>query len=158
MPQRKAITNALQLIFRGIDDLKQAFNGRRNFTIDGRLVGDIGEVLAELEYDLVIDDVQQANYDATTPTGSRVQIKATFKDSLTLSSVPEFYLGLKVYEDGRFEEVYNGPGIIIAEHFKHRKGIGAKLLSFPVKSLKALQAQVPEDKKIKHRTKQNDLN
>jgi hypothetical protein len=152
MPKRLAISNALQHIFRGIGELKQAFDGRRDFTIDGRLVGDIGEVLAELEYELVIDTVSQPVHDATTATGARVQVKATFKDSLTLSSVPDIYLGLKVYEDGRFEEVFNGPGIILAEHFKHRKGIGTKLLSFPVKTLKQLQNNVRPDQKVPRRS------
>ena len=152
MTQYEAISNALRHIFRGIDDLKEAFHDKRAFTIDGRLVGDIGEVLAELEYDLVLDAVQQAEHDATTSSGARVQIKATFKDSLTLSSVPERYLGIKMYKDGRHEEVFNGPGCIIAEHFKHRKGIGVKLLSFPIKTLKELQKQVPEGMKVPRRS------
>ena len=52
---RRAITEALGLIFQGIAHLKQALP-RRAFTIDGRLVGDIGEVIAALEYEVELDE------------------------------------------------------------------------------------------------------
>jgi hypothetical protein len=60
MDSRNAITEALALIFQGIEKLKSAFP-HRQFTIDGRLVGDIGEVIAALEYDLTT-----CHYQATT--------------------------------------------------------------------------------------------
>ena len=44
----QTIKEALTLIFHGIERLHEAFPSR-TFTIDGRLVGDIGEVIAELE-------------------------------------------------------------------------------------------------------------
>jgi len=72
----------LSLIFRGIEGLRNAFEGRQ-FTIDGRLVGDIGEVIAALEYDIVLDETSQPNYDGATSDGRRVQVKATFKDQPT---------------------------------------------------------------------------
>ncbi len=82
---RQNITAALALIFSGIEKLKGDFPGRA-FTIDGRLVGDIGEVIAELEYDLTLHEVSQPTYDAITADNRNVQIKATFKDSLTFRS------------------------------------------------------------------------
>lgn len=42
------MNEGLRLIFQGIDRLTKAFPNRK-FTIDGRLVGDVGEVIAELE-------------------------------------------------------------------------------------------------------------
>jgi hypothetical protein len=151
MTKRTVIKNSLQHIFRGIEELRTAFDGRRMFTIDGRLVGDIGEVIAELEYNLVIDEKSQPGHDATTPEGRRVQVKATFKNSLTFSSVPDIYLGLRLFEDGSFEEIYNGPGHIIATRYKDRKGLGEKLLSFPITELKKLQAQVAGNDTVKRR-------
>lgn len=146
MPQRCALNEGLSLIFRGIERLTEAFPGRR-FTIDGRLVGDVGEVLAELEYDLTLHEVSQPDYDAETPDGRRVQIKATFKDSLTFTTTPDYYLGFKLNRDGTYEEIYNGPGLPIFEKFAHRSGIGAKLLSFPNQALRELSASVaPEDR------------
>lgn len=101
---RAAITGGLRLVFQGINSLKQAFPNRA-FTIDGRLVGDIGEVLAALEYDVELHDVSRPNHDATTSDGRNVQIKATFKNSLTFKTVPDYYLGFKLYPDGHHEEV-----------------------------------------------------
>lgn len=57
----------------------------------GRLVGDIGEVIAELEYDLTLHGVSQPTHDAITADNRNVQIKATFKDSLTFRKVPDYY-------------------------------------------------------------------
>ena len=91
----QTIKEALTLIFHGIERLHEAFPSR-TFTIDGRLVGDIGEVIAELEYDLTLDEVSVPNHDAQMLNGRRVQIKATFKDSLTFTTCPDYYLGFKL--------------------------------------------------------------
>lgn len=150
MPHRQTIAEALALIFDGITRLKKAFPNRE-FTIDGRLVGDIGEVIAALEYDVVLHEVSQPDHDATTPTGRKIQIKATFKDSLTFKTIPDYYLGFKLFPDGRHEEVFNGPGRIIYERYEHRRGIGVQLLSFPNKELKALSRGVPAHDRIQKR-------
>jgi len=148
--RRAAIADGLRLIFQGIDQSTKPFP-RRAFTIDGRLVGDIGEVSAALAYDVVLNDVSQPTHDAVTLDGRNVQIKATFKDSLTFRSVPDYYLGFKLYPDGRQEEVFNGPGRLIYERYASRKGIGVVLLSFPIAELKKLSAKVPEHERINKR-------
>src|ERR1041384_6282734 len=147
---RKAISEGLALIFQGIARLHGAFP-RRDFTIDGRLVGDIGEMIAELEYDLVLDDVSAPDHDAKTRSGRLVQIKATFKESLTFKACPDLYLGCKLYPDGRFDEVFNGPGRRIQQRYSQRKGIGEELLSFPIKELHALSAQVAVSDRVPKR-------
>lgn len=73
------ITSSLEQIFVGIARLKAAFP-HRAFTIDGRLVGDIGEVIAAIEYDLTLDEVQRPRHDARTSDGRHMQIKARAKD------------------------------------------------------------------------------
>lgn len=65
MAGRKEISNALTSIFEGIAHLRDSFP-ERNFTIDGRLVGDIGEIIASLVYDIQLDEVSQPEYDGTT--------------------------------------------------------------------------------------------
>jgi hypothetical protein len=150
MSTHQTIVEALKLIFDGIASLKEAFPNRE-FTIDGRLVGDIGEVIAALQYDVVLDEVCQPDHDATLPNGRRVQIKATFKDSLTFKTTSDYYLGFKLLPDGQFEEVFNGPGRIIYERFKHRKGIGVQLLSFPIRDLKALSGDVSAHERVPKR-------
>jgi hypothetical protein len=148
--EKDRIAEALKLIFEGINRLKDTFP-RKEFTIDGRLVGDIGEVIAALEYDVELFDVLRSGHDGKTPDGRLVQVKATFKDSLTFRTVPDYYLGLKVYRDGTHDEVYNGPGKLIYEKYKHRKGIGKDLLSFPNTDLKDLSSRVLGNDRISKR-------
>jgi hypothetical protein len=148
---RLEITSSLEQIFGGIGRLKEAFP-HRAFTIDGRLVGDIGEVIAAIEYDLTLDEVQRPRHDATTSNGREVQIKATFKNQLTIRSVPDFYLGFQLSPNGEFEEIYNGPGQPIAECFGHRKGFDKALLSLPVARLRKLSANIPPEQRIPRRT------
>lgn len=151
MKKKDDIKRSLEKIFEGIRLLQEAFDGRRQFTIDGRLVGDIGEVVAELHYELELDQVQQHTHDANTPDGRKVQIKATFKDKLTFSKIPDFYLGIKLHENGEHEEIFNGPGKVIAEKYSHRKNIGIQQLSFNIKDLKDLQKFVEEKDRIPYK-------
>ena len=151
MPHRQVISEGLSLVFQGIERLKMAFPYRQ-FTIDGRLVGDIGEIIAQLEYGITLHGVSQPGHDGVTPDGRNVQVKATFKNSLTFSTTPDYYLGFKLYPDGHFEEVYNGPGQPIYERFAHRAGIGSRLLSFPLKELRVLSATVPNSQRVLKRT------
>jgi hypothetical protein len=150
MPKHRAINQALSLIFEGISQLKDAFPNRK-FTIDGRLVGDIGEVIAALEYDIQLHDTSQPDHDAETKDGRRVQIKATFKDQLTFKTLPDYYLGFKLFKDGKYEEIYNGPGEVIFKRYEHRKGIGKQLLSFPITELKELSRRINPDQRISKR-------
>ena len=148
--KKEAIKGALKLIFQGIRQLKDEFPGKE-FTIDGRLVGDIGEVIAALQYDVNLYDVLVAGHDGETSDGRRVQVKATFKNSLTFKTVPDDYLGFKLFEDGRYEEIFNGPGRIIYDRYSNRKGIGKDLLSFPNEEMRRLSLKVPSSEKIKSR-------
>jgi len=154
MPKHQTIHQALALIFEGIDQLQKSFPNRK-FTIDGRLVGDIGEVIADLEYDITLHETSQPDHDATSSDGRNVQIKATFKGQLTFKTVPDYYLGFQLFKDGRFEEIYNGPGDIIYKRYGHRKGIGKQLLSFPISELRELSKRVTPDQRIPKRN--NDV-
>jgi len=142
------IREALLLIFEGIERLQKCCDGSRKFTIDGRLVGDIGEIIAAREFDIELDTVSRAHHDAKTLDGRDVQIKASFRDSLTFTVAPVLYIGLKLYRDGSHEVVYNGPGQPIADAYSHRKGIGEKLLSFPISRLKELSLRVDDADRV----------
>jgi hypothetical protein len=61
--------------------------------------------------------------------------RRTFKDSLTFKTVPDYYLGFKLYPDGTHEEIFNGPGKIILDRYAARKDVGVSLLSFPIAEL-----------------------
>ena len=126
----------------------------RHFTLDGRLIGDIGEALAVQHYAITLTTTQTAVHDAVTADGRKVQIKATMKDSLTFpwGDAPDYYIGLKILEDGTPLEVYNGPGAIIREALAGRKSrpkTGSHVVSIGV--LARLQKSVPPNEQIPKR-------
>jgi hypothetical protein len=88
---------------------------------------------------------------AISSDGRRVQIKATFKEQLTFKTVPDFYLGLRLFRDRRHEEIYNGPGDLIYKRYVSRKGVGNILLSFPLSELRRLSATVDPKARIPRR-------
>ncbi|MUK78955.1 hypothetical protein GNP84_18915 [Aliivibrio fischeri] len=102
MATTEVIESALKDIFSGIESLKKA-QPKKEFTIDGRLVGDIGETIVERDYLLSLYDGMAKDYDGETDCGRRVQIKATFKDSLTFKKVSDYYIGIKIFENGTYE-------------------------------------------------------
>lgn len=88
---------------RGLSDLK--------FTLDGKLVGDIGEFYAVEHYALRLLPPGSHTHDARARDGRRVQVKATQKpQGISLDTQPELLLVLLLKQDGSFEEIYNGPG------------------------------------------------
>ena len=117
---------------------------RKTFALDGRLVGDIGEILVEASYDIKLSEGQQQHHDGTTTDGRLVQIKATMKNSLTFPAdhVPDYYLGIKVHEDGSFSEVFNGPGAIASQAVKNRKPPKTNLHSISIRTLATLNSKV----------------
>jgi hypothetical protein len=66
MTYREDLSSALTLIFEGIGKLQAVAARSRRFTIDGRLVGDIGEFIASMEYDVALDTTSQPGYDGVT--------------------------------------------------------------------------------------------
>ena len=150
----QVINRSLFLIFEGIRQLQEEFP-KKNFTLDGRIVGDIGEVIAERDYELALPNKQIKTHDAVSFDGRLVQIKATFKDSIGLRFLPDNLLVFKLFADGKYEEIYNGPGIYIKEKFGHRKGFDEKQLTISINALKKIQPEISLDKKIVCKNKIN---
>jgi hypothetical protein len=154
MTEKKTTKAALDAIFLGVEMLREAYSNKRNFTIDGRLVGDIGEVVAERDYLLELDADSAAKHEGVTPDGTRVQIKATFKNKLTFKGGEGLYLGLKLHRDGTYEEIFNGPAKEISAKFSHRKGIDSALLSLSAKALHKLSKHLKDHPKVQRRDHQ----
>ncbi len=144
------IQKAIQQLCKITTELKDNHKSKK-FTLDGRLVGDLGEVIAEENYKITLFDNIQPLYDATTEDGKMVQIKATFKDKLTFPTehIPELFLGLKLNEDGSFKEIYNGPGKYIKELIGKRKSPYNRLHLLPIEKLRDISSKIPETERIK---------
>ena len=126
---------------------------KKKFTLDGRLVGDLGEILVEAEYELELHEGLHKYHDAKTPDGRQVQIKTTMKNVLTFPAdhVPDYYLGIKVDPNGTLEEVFNGPGSVAAKSIKKRKPTKNNLHSISINTLAMLNDEVREEDRIHKR-------
>lgn len=123
---------------------------KKKFTLDGRLVGDIGEVLVEDAYDLDLFADMKKHHDGECSDGRLVQIKATMKKSLTFPAdhIPNYYLGVQIHSDGTFTEIFNGSGAIAWKAVKGRAAPKNNLYSVQITTLKSLQTEVAEADKI----------
>ena len=74
------------------------------------MVGSIGEVLVAEHYGLELLPNSTKTHDAVSKDGKYIQIKATQKDSIAISSEPDYLIVIKLLSDGSWREIYNGPG------------------------------------------------
>ncbi len=145
-----AVTQLLGIVTR----LNAAYS-HKAFTLDGRLVGDLGEILAEHHYELELLPGLQKVHDAKTPDGRHVQIKATMKQALTFPSnaehVPEVYLGIRIRSDGGIDEIFNGPGSTVAALVRDRKPSPTGLHTIPLSQFRSSQNAVELGDRVRRR-------
>ena len=103
------LSEKIRTLYAIVNDLETAYPGRR-FTLDGHMIGSIGEVIAAEAFGLDLLPNSTPEHDAIAYDGRLVQIKATQRDRVALSSCPEHLLVLHINEVGSWEIVYNGPG------------------------------------------------
>ncbi|WP_264558634.1 DUF6998 domain-containing protein [Flavobacterium sp. N2270] len=130
---------------------------KRSFSLDGRLVGDIGEVLAAEKYGLELLSENAFKHDAKEIATCRmVQIKSSFKNNSYFpfgeDKIPDYFLSINILENGDIEELFNGPGTYILEHYiKPRKLKHYKNTYYTLSKgvLRELNKEVLEKDKIK---------
>ena len=103
------LADKIKELYRITNELESRYPGRK-FTIDGHLVGSIGEVIVAEHYGLTLLPNSTKTHDAVSKDGKYVQIKATQVQSISISSEPDYLIAIKLFSDGSWEEVYNGPG------------------------------------------------
>jgi Family of unknown function (DUF6998) len=108
------LAKLIQKLYEVTDTLNAEFSSAgRRFTLDGHLLGSIGEVLAAFSFDLCLDPPSKKGHDARTKDGRKVQIKLTAVDSgIALYDRPDFLIALQLTDEG-IETIYNGPGKIV---------------------------------------------
>lgn len=143
------IPEAVKQMLAIVEQLCAAYPKKR-FTLDGRLVGDIGEVLVEEAYDLTLFEDVKKHHDAECPDGRLVQIKATMKKHLTFPAdhIPNYYIGVQIGADGTFIEIFNGPGATAWEAVKDRVKPKTNLHSVSIHALRQLQLTVDDADRI----------
>jgi hypothetical protein len=106
------IPELISRLYAVVHELEALFPGRR-FTLDGHLVGSIGEVLAAHDYGLTLLQPSASGHDARASDGRQVQIKVTQGKRVSLSARPDHLIVLHIAADGRHREIYNGPGDLV---------------------------------------------
>ena len=102
-----------------VHNLEDMFKGR-HFTLDGHLVGSIGEVMAVYHYGISLYEASAPIHDGKSLDGREVQVKMTQGDTILIADKPDCLIVLHMDRKiGEIEEVYNGPGDIPFEKVYH---------------------------------------
>jgi len=131
---------------------REAFPGRR-FSLDGKLVGDLGEVIAAERYGLkLVENPSTKGHDAIRigPDGSRlrVEIKATQVETkrpviafspTVLDDSPDELIVLIIQPDGSVQEAYNGPAAPILANLQ---GTGDHQRTIPLAKIQRIAAHL----------------
>ena len=135
------IPRLVRSLYEIVGELERLFPHRK-FTLDGHLVGSIGEVLAAHLYGLEPLPASAKGHDATTADKRlQVQIKATQGKSVGIRSEPEHLIVLKLTGNGSaVNEVYNGPGAAPWQHAGKMQKNGQRMIS--VSRLQKLMEEV----------------
>lgn len=141
----KNIRDLIQELYCVASELESHYPGR-HFTPDGHMVGSIGEVLAAETYGIELFKASAPIHDGSAPDGRLVQIKATQVDSIGIGKCPDYLIVLKIFHDGSFEEVYNGPGAPVWNAAGKRQKTSQRHIS--LSRLRELNALVIENEKI----------
>ena len=91
-----------------VNEMENDFPGR-HFSLDGHLVGSIGEVIATYHYGIKLYKASEPAHDGEVGS-RRVQIKITQQNNIVINHEPDYLIVLYLNKNGNVYEVYNGPG------------------------------------------------
>lgn len=142
-----SIPPIIRSLLRLVAKLEKKYPGR-HFTLDGHMVGSLGEVYALEHYKLdELFTASKQTHDARK--GSKlIQIKTTQRSSIGISSEPKFLLVLMLHRDGSFEEIYNGPGRPVWAMLKRKKRPKNGQFQVRLSALRALMAHIRTRERI----------
>lgn len=94
----------------------------KKFTIDGHLLGSIGEVYAKEKFKLKLLKNSTERHDAEDElTGKLYQIKITQRDKVGLRKPPDNLIVIQIDKTGMPNVIYNGDGKPVWDLIKHKK-------------------------------------
>lgn len=102
------VKEQVQKMIQIVKELEADFPGR-HFTLDGHLVGSIGEVMAAYYYGIDLYVASAEIHDGEID-GKKVQIKISQQDNIVINHEPDYLIVLYLRKNGDIFEVYNGPG------------------------------------------------
>lgn len=138
----KELKPILHRLYEARNELRALFPDLK-FTLDGNLIGDIGEAITTRDFGLLKLPPGTPGHDFRTPDGRLVQVKTTQAITggkvglgLTMQSF-EHLIVIQLMERGDYRILFDGPGTLIDAARTHRK-----TPSLTVKQLTALNQQV----------------
>ena len=140
------LSDKIKELYRITNELETEYPGRK-FTIDGHLVGSIGEVIVAENYGLELLPNSTEIHDAEAKDGKLVQIKATQINRIAISSEPNFIIVIQLQSNGSWIEIYNGPGKYVWDNAGKMQKNGQRPIS--IHKLKNLMETVEDSDKIK---------
>ena len=135
------LSDKIKELYKITNELEARYPGRK-FTPDGHLVGSIGEVLVAEHYGLTLLPNSSETHDAVGKNGTYVQIKATQINRIAISGEPEHLIVIKLFQDGSWEEIYNGPGDLAWNNAGKMQKNGQRPIS--IAKLKAIMDTLPQ--------------
>jgi hypothetical protein len=108
MTRRIPLPEPVSRIYEATAELERLYPGRK-FTLDGHLVGSIGEVIAAEALGLTLYPMSRPGHDAYDANGD-VQIKMTGGSSVAMYATCDRLVVLRVVSPQEAEIVYDGPG------------------------------------------------
>ena len=138
------VRDNIQKMIKIVGELEAEFPGR-HFTLDGHLVGSIGEVLAAYYYGIDLYEASTQRHDGSID-GREVLIKITQQDNILISEKPDYLLVMYMNKNGSVYEVYNGPGDLPWDTASKRDSHNNRHMR--VNKLMKLDADVEETKRI----------
>ena len=102
------VKQQIQKLIDIVKELEAQFPGR-HFTLDGHLVGSIGEVMAAYYYGIELFTASTEIHDGEVE-GKKVQIKISQQDNIIINHKPDYLIVLYLNKNGNIYEVYNGTG------------------------------------------------
>ena len=149
------IHEKLKQLFQIVEQLETEYaEYNRKFTIDGHLIGSIGEVIVAEAFDLELEKNSTPVIDAHTKDGTNrtVQIKATQIDRVSFSGkhenedAPDQVIVISIDKSGGSVVEFNGPGKLIYENLGKPQKNGQSQISLA--KLRRLMDDVPEEQQL----------
>ena len=141
----KKVAGYLEDLYTASIGLEQIFPGRK-FTLDGHLVGSIGEVVEAYMFDLDLHPASTQGHDAATRDARDVEIKLTQGMSIAIRHEPQHLIVLHRPRGGPMSVIYNGPGAMAWDAAGRMQKNGQRPIGLA--KLAALARSVPEGDRL----------
>jgi hypothetical protein len=96
-------------LYEAVEELKASYPGR-HFTLDGHLVGSIGEVVARETFKFDLLPASEKGHDAICKTRGKVQVKITAGRSVAMRGPCDHLIVLRIVSPQEAEIIYDGDG------------------------------------------------